>query len=116
MTDNEAAAAHDKDYLKELHAAGKTYHVYVYRWGLVQLQLPGTTAGQAQRALAPCSTLGCRLLTARCAHGLPSSPLAAPQICSPPGTSAGSAGPSALTPICARSLPAALLCALLMCS
>ncbi|KAL4422474.1 hypothetical protein ABPG75_008671 [Micractinium tetrahymenae] len=32
MTGAEAAAAHDKDYLKEMRAAGKTYHVYVYSY------------------------------------------------------------------------------------
>lgn len=33
MTEAEAAAAPDKQYLTELHSGGKTYHVYVYRWG-----------------------------------------------------------------------------------
>lgn len=33
MTQAEAAAAPDKQYLTELHSGGKTYHVYVYRWG-----------------------------------------------------------------------------------
>lgn len=33
MTPAEAQAAPDKQYLTELHSGGRTYHVYVYRWG-----------------------------------------------------------------------------------
>lgn len=39
MTEAEAAAAPDKQYLTELHSGGKTYHVYVYRWVLVTVTL-----------------------------------------------------------------------------
>lgn len=33
MTAAEAAAAPDPQYLTQLRAGGRTYHVYVYRWG-----------------------------------------------------------------------------------
>lgn len=39
MTEAEAAAAPDKQYLTELHSGGKTYHVYVYRWVVVTVTL-----------------------------------------------------------------------------
>ena len=53
MTDAEAAAAPDKQYLTELHSGGRTYHVYVYRCargrGRQQRQGLGGGAGQGRR-------------------------------------------------------------------